>query len=345
MKKMVYATLIMSMVLMIGSAFAEKMEPCDECTDALIYVQIYNDPYYQGGTLVSPSSTSDDFTCCPGFLADGRSAHMSFPDTLPFPGTIEAMISLHAGDTLVPYTFVHDWWHQDSLPADSIQIPPMVQACCCTNGVFWKARMFDDATSAWSEWTDVRQVGQINNVYGSLLVAKINTSAFKTIGYGGNMQFDCNDDSIAIYVWDGENEPGREGTMGEFAAQIRTYANNVAMQSDTLILHRWGIPTGIGDKTPNLPREYFISQNTPNPFNSNTAIQYGLPEEAEVHIEVTNLLGQKIATLVDENQSAGYKRLVWDGRDDMGREMPSGVYFYSIRANSFSDKKRAILMK
>ncbi|MCK5832166.1 T9SS type A sorting domain-containing protein [bacterium] len=344
MKKIICMMLMLTAILITNSLVAEVLEPCDVCTNQLIALQIYNDPYYQGGSLVSPSSTSDDLSCCPGMLADGEVAHRDFPDTLAFGNTIDSLITLFSSDTIVPYSTSATWWHQDLFPGTSIEVPPQVQECCCVDGIFWKAKMFDDATSTWSEWTDVHQAGQGNTSFGTILVAAISTGAFKQPGYGGNMSFECNVDSVAIYVWDCANEPGMEGTLGEFAAKVATYPDNSSMGLDTLILRRWAIPTGI-DENPKLPREYFISQNTPNPFNATTAIQYGLPEEAEVRVDVTNLLGQRVATLVDERQSAGFKRLIWDGRDNVGHELPSGVYFYQIKANSFIDKKRAILMK
>ncbi|HHS51193.1 MAG TPA: T9SS type A sorting domain-containing protein [candidate division Zixibacteria bacterium] len=159
------------------------------------------------------------------------------------------------------------------------------------------------------------------------------------------MMFDCNVDTIHIYVWDCVDEPGAEGTMGEFSAKKAAYPSPTEMGMDQITLRRYAIGIGIDDKTPDMPREYSLAQNMPNPFNATTTINYALPEDAEVRIEVTNILGNKVATIVDGWETAGYKRIVWDGRDHQGQELPSGVYFYQIRANSFNDKKRAILMK
>ena len=347
MTKILLTALMVSMVLTVGIALADTQEPCDACTDVLIWLIIENDTNYTpAGVFLSPSNDVADWSCCPDWL--DTLTHIGWPDTLPYPSTVDSILSIATVPGFPESTMVNNWWNKDALPGTEILVPPSHTACCCTNGVYWKARMKDAATSTWSAWTDVHAPGQSNTTMIGPLVAMISTAAFKLPDYSGNMQFDCDVDSVIVYVWDCENEPGGEGTLGEFGISARTWPDPATLGGalmDTVWLKLWDFSTGIGDKTPKLPREYFISQNTPNPFNSSTAIQYGLPEEAEVHIEVTNLLGQKVATLVDENQSAGYKRLVWDGRDDMGREMPSGVYFYSIRANSFSDKKRAILMK
>jgi hypothetical protein len=96
------------------------------------------------------------------------------------------------------------------------------------------------------------------------------------------------------------------------------------------------------------PSDYVLLQNYPNPFNPATHIQYQLPEESKVSLKIFNLLGQEIATLVDEVQSAGYKSVVFNANSVPGG-LPSGVYFYQLTAGSaaggFSDTKKLILME
>ncbi|MGB9561658.1 MAG: FlgD immunoglobulin-like domain containing protein, partial [bacterium] len=103
---------------------------------------------------------------------------------------------------------------------------------------------------------------------------------------------------------------------------------------------------GVSEKVQaKLPKKYFLDQNYPNPFNASTMIKYGLPEPADVKIEITNVLGQTVRTLVNEHQAAGTKQVIWDGRDENGKEVPSGVYFYSLKTEKFKEKKRMILVK
>jgi hypothetical protein len=83
-----------------------------------------------------------------------------------------------------------------------------------------------------------------------------------------------------------------------------------------------------------LPREFGLSQNFPNPFNPATAIQYALPRAAEVKVEIYNILGQKVRNLVDEHQEPGYKMIRWNGKDESGAEVSSGIYFYRIVAHT-----------
>jgi 6-phosphogluconolactonase (cycloisomerase 2 family) len=94
-----------------------------------------------------------------------------------------------------------------------------------------------------------------------------------------------------------------------------------------------------------LPTTYAISQNYPNPFNPVTTIRYQIPEDVQVRITVHNLLGQVVATLVDEQLSAGYYQTLWDGRNHAGLQAASGVYLYRIQAGNYIKTKKMLLLK
>ncbi|MFQ5627691.1 MAG: DNRLRE domain-containing protein [bacterium] len=79
------------------------------------------------------------------------------------------------------------------------------------------------------------------------------------------------------------------------------------------------------------PTQLTLSPNYPNPFNAKTVIEYALPEAADVHIAIYNILGQYVRKLVDSNEPAGYKRVVWDGKDAAGREVSTGLYFVQLQ--------------
>jgi len=83
-----------------------------------------------------------------------------------------------------------------------------------------------------------------------------------------------------------------------------------------------------------LPGNFLISQNYPNPFNSETLIQYSLPEQGRVSLNIYNLMGQNIKRLVDETQTPGNYSIKWDGTDDSGKTVGSGIYFYLINLNN-----------
>jgi hypothetical protein len=95
-----------------------------------------------------------------------------------------------------------------------------------------------------------------------------------------------------------------------------------------------------GDDYTGLPSEFALLVNHPNPFNASTVIGYQLPEASNVKLEVYNVLGEKVATLVDGEQEAGYRYVVWDAS-----AISSGVYFYRLQAGEFVSTKKMNLLK
>ncbi|NIM97599.1 MAG: T9SS type A sorting domain-containing protein [candidate division Zixibacteria bacterium] len=100
-----------------------------------------------------------------------------------------------------------------------------------------------------------------------------------------------------------------------------------------------------GDVQVTVPEKLSLSQNYPNPFNPICNINYALPTDCEVTLAVYNILGQKVRVLVDEYQSAGHKSVEWDGKDDRGRELTTGIYFYRLQAGDFVQSKKMVLIK
>lgn len=99
---------------------------------------------------------------------------------------------------------------------------------------------------------------------------------------------------------------------------------------------------------PTLPEDYALEQNHPNPFNPTTVVRYAIPErhgEGVVRLEIFNLLGQKIRTLVQERQPAGAYSVTWDGRDEAGRPVSTGVYVYRLRAGDFVESRKMVLLR
>lgn len=105
------------------------------------------------------------------------------------------------------------------------------------------------------------------------------------------------------------------------------------------------IPTGVGDPIGGVPTTFALSQNYPNPFNPSTAIDYALSERAFVTIKVHNLLGQEVKTLVAEERGAGVYNVEWDGKDNAGIDVPSGMYLYTMRAGNFVQSRKMMLMR
>ncbi|MGH8004990.1 MAG: FG-GAP-like repeat-containing protein [Limisphaerales bacterium] len=94
-----------------------------------------------------------------------------------------------------------------------------------------------------------------------------------------------------------------------------------------------------------VPTRYELYQNLPNPFNPQTLIKYDLPEAANVRLEVFNILGQKVTTLVNRYEAAGPKSALWDGTDAAGNKVSSGIYFYKLSAGDYIATKKMMLVK
>ena len=102
-----------------------------------------------------------------------------------------------------------------------------------------------------------------------------------------------------------------------------------------------GISKGSGTwEAPKLPETFSLKQNYPNPFNPETTIEYALPRPAKVSLKIFNINGQEIASLVDEMKPAGIHRLLWNAES-----VSSGIYFYSLKTEGYSDIKKCIIMK
>ena len=94
-----------------------------------------------------------------------------------------------------------------------------------------------------------------------------------------------------------------------------------------------------------LPTEFRLDQNYPNPFNPETNISFSLPRQSNVTLEVFSLLGQRVATLHQGSLSSGYHAIGWDGADDNGSPVATGVYFYRLSTEEFVQTKKMLLLK
>jgi len=113
----------------------------------------------------------------------------------------------------------------------------------------------------------------------------------------------------------------------------------------------WAGNTDVSDfdeEDTNIPKSIELFQNYPNPFNPTTSIQFavkGGPSPLHTTLKIYNLRGQLVKTLLDEDKPGGNYTLLWDGRDEGGKAVSSGIYFYKLTAGSFSEIKRMVLLK
>ena len=92
-------------------------------------------------------------------------------------------------------------------------------------------------------------------------------------------------------------------------------------------------------------KDFRLFQNFPNPFNPATTISYHLPKDAKVNLQIYNLLGQEVRTLVNQTQTAGDNLVVWDGKDDSGQIVNSGLYIYRLETENTAIHRKMLFLK
>ena len=114
-----------------------------------------------------------------------------------------------------------------------------------------------------------------------------------------------------------------------------------AVGDSGLILHTTtGGGVSVEEETNGIPNKYNLTQNYPNPFNPSTKIKYSIPQISNVTIKVFDILGNEIETLVNEEKHTGVYEITW-----YAEEIPSGVYFYQLKAGDFVESKKMVLLK
>jgi hypothetical protein len=102
----------------------------------------------------------------------------------------------------------------------------------------------------------------------------------------------------------------------------------------------------VDDQTdPNLPEDFELGQNYPNPFNPETQIEFSLPRATHVTLQVYNILGERVRMLVDDYLPAGNTKVAWDGKDDDGLDVASGIYLYQIKTGASVASKKMTLLR
>jgi M6 family metalloprotease-like protein len=166
-------------------------------------------------------------------------------------------------------------------------------------------------------------LGKRGDSYGCYNQIMIDTSKYDIYNYGG-------DSILAQENWWGENPP-----------RIKAYGKYKI--SNSLTSRPCGpVPKIAGEL---MPDEFSLAQNYPNPFNSSTTINFTLPSDQFVTLDIFNLLGQKVKTLVSQNMPAGPNQAIWHGDDSEGNSVASGIYLYLLRTDDYSAAKQMLMLR
>jgi len=150
--------------------------------------------------------------------------------------------------------------------------------------------------------------------------------------FSGLLIIDVSDPSNPIFA--GSYDTPRS-TSGVFVADEYTYV----AEDYSLMILQFDSPTGI-EEINNLPQQFSLEQNYPNPFNPVTTISYSLPIKSQVELVVYNVLSESVTQLINEEKEAGKYNIEFNAAG-----LPSGVYFYQLRAGDFVDTKKMLLLK
>ena len=145
-------------------------------------------------------------------------------------------------------------------------------------------------------------------------------------------------------------DPDAALSQGYFGVYVWDAMSGIAPTTkvDDFIVHKETMSTGIAIRRNNIDQNiqnFELHANYPNPFNPTTNIPYQLNNNENVDLTIYNLLGRKISTLVSSNQPSGYYTVTWDGRDEMGNKVPSGIYVYTLKTSNHVTSKKMLLVK
>ncbi len=186
----------------------------------------------------------------------------------------------------------------------------------------------------------------VDDNYPNLAAANHEVSPWFTIDWLGwkLVSWDMSKDGTGTWLGDGN----LDGTLRLESLQFTYTPGSPTIGTlyfdDLRIVKK--VPVAVEIVSQESPARFRLLQNYPNPFNAETIIEYQvLGNDQPVRLEIFDLLGQRVRLLVDEQQSAGWHRMIWDGNDDRGRNVASGIYIYQFSAGAFVEAKRMLLLR
>ncbi len=152
---------------------------------------------------------------------------------------------------------------------------------------------------------------------------------------------DCEDDSLPwLSQFEGQNfQPEQEQYRHDYDSTKNLYA---VVEYAIMICQK---PTLVEEEEVEIPKYFELFQSFPNPFNNHTVIKYSLSKTTDVSLVIYNILGQKVKTLVRKEKQNGLMTVIWDGKDDRGKDLSSGIYFYRLQAGGLIQTRRMVLLK
>jgi hypothetical protein len=185
------------------------------------------------------------------------------------------------------------------------------------------------------------------NVYAVQLSSRLNASLASVEGVnaaipeGWEMQWSFVSGELRVAMAGATPLPS--GTVATIMVRLKDKESRLSFSTDA-VLNEAAQSVGAVEVAA-VPATFALDQNYPNPFNPSTTVRYQIPNNANVNLDIYNLQGQKIRTLVSKEQKAGYYSVVWDGRNEAGQTVSSGLYLYRVQAGSFVATHKMLMIK
>jgi hypothetical protein len=185
------------------------------------------------------------------------------------------------------------------------------------------------------------------NVYAVQLTGKVNENQMAIEGVnvglpkGWEMKWNVVDGELRVAM--AGATPMSSGSVAAVMVRLKNKESRLNFSADVM-LNETSQPLGAVEIAA-VPTEFALQLNYPNPFNPSTTIKYQIANDANVNLDIWNLQGQKIRTLVGKEQKSGYYSVVWDGRNEAGQTVSTGLYLYRVQAGSFVATHKMLLIK
>ena len=217
------------------------------------------------------------------------------------------------------------------------------------------------AQSKWIDDSTTKTIGQgtgvseSNNIHAgddlgmNLDPMYITTQLARTLDFRDNLTSDTPpfDTQWWLYEADGSHTSYQYPTHLDMSYSTTSAAATASSTGGPVGDPRWmGVdPSTLGNGNEVIANEFTLKQNYPNPFNPTTDIAFTLEQSSNVNLTIFNVLGQKVKVLANDNKVAGTHTLRWNGLDEMGASVPTGLYFYTLTSGEKSITKKMALMK
>ena len=166
---------------------------------------------------------------------------------------------------------------------------------------------------------------------------------------GTNLKFTGGFDPGTTYwvndLYNGTSTQALGSELSSFDVSLSSYGSDIyTISTQEEMVNLPPIPP-FEDQVVSLPENFHLHQNFPNPFNPSTTIRYSIVEPGNVSIKIYDVLGREVKTLVNEVRTVGTYSSTWNGYNNFGNKVSSGIYFYRMESGSFIEAKKMILLK